>query len=148
MESEASRMREELDQKLRADFPTVFLPLSREHGGDPFRFFGFEVNDGWYPLIYDAAMQLAALSPEIYAAQVKEKFGSMRFYIEFGDSVDNETRSKAWAITHEAEAASSKTCEDCGEPGAQGTSTGLGWIRTLCESCREAWRISRMENKK
>lgn len=56
------------------------------------------------------------------AAQVKEKFGTLRFYIDNG----NDT---AHALVDFAEAMSETTCEHCGN---KGTLYPLGWVRTLC----------------
>lgn len=55
-------------------------------------------------------------------AQVKEKFGSLRFYLYTVDDVSN-------AVTTYAEAMSTDTCEDCGCPGK---TYRMGWYRTLC----------------
>lgn len=59
------------------------------------------------------------------AAQVKEKFGTLRYYMTFyNEDVEMEISK--------AEKLSSKTCESCGAPGK--TRDG-GWIRTLCDTC-------------
>lgn len=55
--------------------------------------------------------------------QVKEKFGSLRFY---ADNVSPEM----YSYINFAEAMSGVTCEDCGAPGKARTG---GWIRTLCD---------------
>ena len=63
------------------------------------------------------------------AAQVKEKFGGLRFYMTVG--ID-----KIFNLVEEAEALSYKTCEECGKPGEE---RGGGWIHTLCNNCHENW---------
>jgi len=55
-------------------------------------------------------------------AQIKEKFGSLCFYLYNADAVSN-------AITTYAEAMSTSTCEECGCPGKR---YHMGWYRTLC----------------
>jgi hypothetical protein len=55
-------------------------------------------------------------------AQIKEKFGSLRFYLYNVDDVSN-------AVTTYAEAMSTSTCEECGCPGK---TYRMGWHRTLC----------------
>lgn len=61
--------------------------------------------------------------PQVVAAQVKEKFGTLCFYYRGGDSyIDGVVRM--------AECMSGTTCEDCGAPGI---SRQGGWIRTLCD---------------
>jgi hypothetical protein len=59
---------------------------------------------------------------QVVAVQVKEKFGTLRFYVNGGDDT---TRG----MIQMAEAMTAVTCEECGAPGTTG---GRGWIRTLC----------------
>lgn len=56
------------------------------------------------------------------AAQVKEKFGGLRFYVEEGTQ-------EHYAIIDFAENISYKLCEECGNKGKLYT---LGWHKTLC----------------
>ena len=60
---------------------------------------------------------------QVVATQVKEKFGTLRFYFGGGDAYTD-------GIVSMAESMSGHTCEDCGAPG---TSTNGGWIRVLCD---------------
>ena len=62
------------------------------------------------------------------ATQVKEKFGTLRFYADYGEDYEDEIED----LIHQAEVRSSKTCEECGQPGV--TRPG-GWIKTLCDDC-------------
>jgi hypothetical protein len=57
-------------------------------------------------------------------AQIKEKFGGLRFYYDGGDDVIN-------GMVRMAEAWAGHTCEECGAPG---TSRDGGWIKTLCDT--------------
>jgi hypothetical protein len=57
--------------------------------------------------------------------QVKEKFGTLRFYCPGNDAIDRYVQL--------AERLSSVTCEDCGK---RGTANDSGWIRTQCDDCR------------
>lgn len=59
---------------------------------------------------------------QVEAVQVKEKFGTLRFYYDGGDDFIH-------GLTTMAEAMSARTCEECGAPGELG---GRGWVRTLC----------------
>jgi hypothetical protein len=56
-------------------------------------------------------------------AQIKEKFGGLRFYYDGGDDkIDGMVRmAEAWA---------DRSCEECGKPG---TTRNTGWIKTLCD---------------
>lgn len=56
-------------------------------------------------------------------SQVKEKFGTLRFYIHSG-SVEH------YNYISFAESMSACTCETCGKPGKR---LGRGWIYTACE---------------
>ena len=67
--------------------------------------------------------QVPKACPQVVASQVKEKFGTLRFYYYGGDDqVDG--------IERMAESMSAVMCETCGAPGK--TRNG-GWIQTLCD---------------
>jgi hypothetical protein len=73
--------------------------------------------------------------PQVVIEQVKEKFGTLRFYYQGGDdAIDGMVRM--------AESISGFTCEECGNhgEGRQG-----GWIRTLCDHHEELYQ-SRKNN--
>jgi hypothetical protein len=59
------------------------------------------------------------------AAQIKEKFGTLRFYLTSGTD-------EMWEIVAEAEKKSAFTCEQCGKPGKL---RGKGWLYTACTKC-------------
>lgn len=58
------------------------------------------------------------------AIQVKEKYGTLRFYINRGSD-------EQWAYIAFAEAMSACTCEICGNRGR--VSRGMGWVTTRCK---------------
>ena len=97
--------------------------------------FYFECNDGWFDLIHDLSEKLNKLIlkiPEeqheyIKATQVKEKFGTLRFYMSTG--ID-----KIFDLIKVAEKKSAKICEICGQIGQVRTGAG-GWLITLCNDC-------------
>jgi len=66
--------------------------------------------------------------------QIKEKFGTLRFYYTGGDDIID-------GMVRMAESMSGVTCEECSAP-AQ--THGPGWIRTICEPCE----IKREEERK
>lgn len=119
-------MREDLADKLVKKYPTVF----QNYRGDMRQTcmaWGICAGDGWYDLLDELC---AKLEPHgVVAAQIKEKFGGLRFYIE-------PMMTDHWKEIHEyireAERKSYKTCERCGKPG---TLRGGGWARTICEEC-------------
>ncbi len=121
-------MNHENSQKLYNDFPDLYRgktkPITKS-----LMSFGFECGDGWFELIYNLSRDITVYCikenikmPEVI--QVKEKFGSLRFYIQFGD--DNISR-----MIRDAEQLSSKICEVCGENGD--TKAINFWYSTLCK---------------
>ncbi len=95
--------------------------------------YGFDCDDGWFDLIRtlsqkieDAARQ-TGLEPKNNAwpeaTQVKQKMGSLRFYLY--DPTEVMT-----ALIRKAEQDSAKICETCGNPGATVRSSR---IQTLCD---------------
>ena len=76
------------------------------------------------------------LIPQVTLDQVKEKFGTLRFYYSGGDDIID-------GMVRMAESMSGVTCEECGNPGK---SRGGGWIHTYCEPCEEL-REKRYENQ-
>lgn len=67
--------------------------------------------------------ELPPLVPQVVVSQVKEKFGTLRFYYDGGDDIID-------GMVRMAEAMSAVTCEECGTPGKIRHG---GWIRTLCD---------------
>lgn len=123
-------MSPELDQRLVTTFPNLYRQrhLSMR---ETCMCWGFECGNGWFQLIWDLSEKLEAMIlalPEserehCSASQVKEKFGTLRFYMS------SETEEMT-ATIQEAEERSAVTCETCGEPGKL---TGTGWLRTSCD---------------
>lgn len=68
----------------------------------------------------------------VYVAQIKEKFGELRFYYDGGDEY-------VGGLVSMAETWASHTCEVCG---SSGTLRHGGWMRTLCDK-HEAERQER-----
>ena len=80
------------------------------------------VGPGWAGLLDEI---YAALPADAHISQVKEKFGSLRFYV---DGVSEEV----YEIVEKCERRSWTICEFCGKPGK--TRYG-GWIKTVCDEC-------------
>lgn len=85
-------------------------------------------DDGWIPLISDLYEKLLAIDPDFRIAQIKEKFGGLRFYAS--PSLSSENQDEFYAAIREAEVLSLRTCELTGKPGVTMVSD-TGWIRTL-----------------
>jgi hypothetical protein len=71
--------------------------------------------------------------PQVTLDQVKEKFGTLRFYYSGGDDYISGMVSLAESLT-------GVTCESCGNPGKQ---RGGGWVHTFCTPCEEAREVAR-----
>jgi hypothetical protein len=92
---------------------------------------GFYIAEGWFPMVRQLCLliedQLVNFVPEeirkeIYLAQVKEKFGGLRVYL------NKSTPYIDGAIAF-AEALSFHICEECGAPGELRLTS---YHRTLC----------------
>jgi len=71
--------------------------------------------------------------PQLEAVQVKEKYGTLRFYL-YGYPEQELIRNTVDAYISFAEDMSGVTCEECGSPG---NTSGTHWIKTICQSCEE-----------
>lgn len=88
----------------------------------------FPVGEGWRALVEKLVDDLANLDSTIEVAQVKEKHGTLSFYI-FGGT------DEAYDLIDKAERESSRICELCGT--RDNVTTEGGWLLTLCKTCRE-----------
>ncbi|SHX68689.1 Uncharacterised protein [Mycobacteroides abscessus subsp. abscessus] len=86
---------------------------------------------GWYPIICELDAALAELDPAYELHQVKEKFGTLRFYYRASDQAHADAMH---ALVREAETRCAATCELCGQPGTPHTNS-RSWMKTLCPSC-------------
>jgi hypothetical protein len=87
-----------------------------------------DVGPGWLPLIEELSAKLEPLcNDEVFAVQVKEKYGTLRFYMSC-------YTSEVERMIEDAEHRSQFICMGCGEPGQL---RGGGWIETLCDECNK-----------
>lgn len=89
----------------------------------PHELFGIECGPGWKSL-YEPLIALCQ-KEGVAVTQIKEKFGTLRFYV--GGAPDH-----VYEAIDAAQRKSAETCEDCG---AAGKRRSGGWIRTLCDKC-------------
>jgi hypothetical protein len=76
--------------------------------------------------------------PQVTLDQVKEKFGTLRFYYSGGDDYIDGMVSLAESLT-------GVTCEGCGNIGER---RGGGWVHTYCGTCEEKREAERAEYAK
>ncbi len=129
-------MREELDRQLVEKYPKIFANRYADMKTTAMCW-GFEHGDGWYQIIdrlcnniqhhIDWQEKMGKSVPQVVATQVKEKFGTLRFYYAGGDDY-------IFGLVSMAESWSAVACEECG---SLGTQNSQGWIKTLCETHRK-----------
>lgn len=91
----------------------------------------FEIPFGWFDLVEECCEELATILKKdgMYDAymlfQVKEKFGSLRWYANYNDNEVSNLLSRY-------EVKSTKVCADCGAPA---THTTKGYIGHYCDKC-------------
>ncbi len=130
------KMKNELDTALCAKYPKIFGDRNKPMN-ETAMCWGFCCGEGWYNIIdqlcdniqshIDWQAKQGKDIPQVVAMQVKEKFGTLRFYYNGGDDVID-------GMVRMAESMSAVTCEECGAPGTTG---GQGWITTRCETHRK-----------
>ena len=127
---------DEFAKRMEEKYPAMFA--------EPYG--GFAVGAGWWPIIellcaniqsyIDWKNKESKVVSQVVVAQIKEKFGGLRFYYDGGD----EHISGMVCI---AEAWASHSCEECGNVG---TSRSGGWIKTLCDE-HEAERQTQIKKR-
>ena len=167
-------MKTELEQKLFEKYPKIFGDRTKP-ATESCMFWGLEVGDGWYDLLdilcesftytYTTGIQVdeedgkrlgiepyadsyyfTVEPPQVIATQVKEKYGTLRFYYreDYGEEILSLLETGKYpdlqriidrysdyinGIVHFAETASGKTCEATGQLGELHSSGG--WLKTL-----------------
>jgi hypothetical protein len=130
-------MHVDLDSKLCEKYPEIFADRFKPMT-ETCMCWGFECGDGWYNIIDHLCDEIqrhinwknrdGLVVAQVVAEQVKEKFGTLRFYYRGGDDYIS-------GLVSMAEAMSGVTCEQCGKPGTTKPSQ-TGWVGTLCEEHR------------
>jgi rubrerythrin len=127
-------MNSELELKLKSEFSPIYDQLQ----------FGFECDDGWYNIIYELSKAIYSKAQKMglhlgyhsspyndssfyfYVQQVKEKYGTLRFYTSCHfDEIED--------LIELAEKQSEITCEMCGKLGKMSKSP---WFSVMCEECK------------
>jgi hypothetical protein len=129
-------MKQEYDTYLCTTFPKMFVNRYKPMT-ETTMCWGFECGDGWFNIINQLCANIQhhidwknrkeEVVPQVTVDQVKEKFGSLRFYFTGGDDYIR-------GMATMAESMSGVTCEQCGNPGS---TLGRGWLTTLCEKHAE-----------
>jgi len=138
-------MNKENDDKLMSRFGHLYrersLPMSQTC-----MCWGFDCGDGWFKILWDLSDGIDRLlqtvsqqeREEFRVKQVKEKFGTLRYYYHAPLSIDNPIH----LLVRGAENLSAQTCEKCGE---WGKIRGPGWLSVRCNDCYD--KANRKENE-
>ena len=151
----------ELWQKLEQKFPFMRRDKAND-GSNTYQNWGFECGTGWYDLLHDLCQAITeryerdGIPVDIVVQQVKEKYGTLRFYYWFDGSatvaVDVSGKNSIRFPTGEEEDdkravlrrdiadivalyedKSETVCEKCGSEGS--LREELPWRRVLCDEC-------------
>lgn len=117
-------MTPEIEQKLIAQYPKLFAGVGQQ--GSCMNF-GCEHGDGWAALVETACRLLSESGGDVVFAQIKEKYGTLRIYVNGGSDY-------IFGVIDAVEALSARVCEVCGSPGSVRPG---GWIVTRCDKCLE-----------
>ena len=144
-------MRQDLDKLLCEKYPKMMVNRNKNMQ-ETCMCWGFECGDGWFNILdqlmsniqhhidwnnqnFEKGYKQYKQVAQVTLDQVKEKFGTLRFYYTGGDD-------EISGMVRMAESMSGVTCEECSAPAE---THGPGWIRTICVPCeekREAERAS------
>jgi hypothetical protein len=132
-------MQKKLDDYLVTKYPKIFIDRYKPPT-ESCLYFGFEHGDGWFWLLDQLCDSIQNYIdnnnnwkksdeekiPQVVATQVKEKFGTLSFYYNGGDSYTD-------GMVRMAENMSANICEFCGSTEDVGKTQG--WISTICKPC-------------
>ncbi|KAH9907034.1 hypothetical protein F4778DRAFT_778460 [Xylariomycetidae sp. FL2044] len=147
-------MRTELKQRLYDEFPDLYRRRTEPRSSMRY---SPECDDGWFDIVHALSARIQALlvdarqqQPEldhppggdvVAFAQIKEKLGGLRVYMAGRRVVDGVAEAIA-----DAERRADETCERCGGPGE--LRQGGGWLRVLCDGCRERGEAARAQTRR
>ena len=112
-----------------AELRIKILPESiqdRIEKGDPYWCW---LPTGWHDLVTKLDAELRTIDPDYALSQCKEKFGGLRYYVDFSDQCRD--LKEADDIISKYEHISEETCDVCGGPGKNRSKNG--WLATRCE---------------
>ncbi|MCW8829255.1 MAG: hypothetical protein OQK94_09380 [Gammaproteobacteria bacterium] len=127
-------MNKENTRKLCDDFPELYPGKENPYTGERFPFV-FEHSDGWFDIVYQLSRDIMEMAHQAQvevpeATQVKEKFGTLRFYL---GPVSTPIADAVFDRANQAEEQSAHVCEGCSS--ASHVHAHNGWYTTLCDTC-------------
>ena len=144
-------MRQELDKLLCEKYPKMMVNRNKNMQ-ETCRCWGFECGDGWFNILdqlmsniqhhidwnnqnFEKGYKQYKQVAQVTLDQVKEKFGTLRFYYTGGDD-------EISGMVRMAESMSGVTCEECGNPGK---CRGSGWMYTACDTHTKPEHLTEQE---
>jgi hypothetical protein len=112
-------MSPEFEARIKNKFPSMFGSMIWPT---------FDCGDGWQNLLESLCNDLYRICPDVEVLQVKEKFGTLRFYVQ-------NCTDEGYGRISGAETLSETTCEECGALGR--LRSRRGWLFTRCNECWE-----------
>lgn len=94
---------------------------------------GWTIPPGWGNIVWELVNSLEELNVAPFCTQMKEKFGGLRFYVDWPEHASMADREVGDALIEFVERLSYITCQDCGSPGKN--RNRKGWYTVLCERC-------------
>jgi hypothetical protein len=134
-------MKPELELKLVEKYPTIL----KDYRGDCKKTcmaWGMECGDGWYDILDKLLNQLNYISKtsgtQVVAAQIKEKYGTLRFYydtiVTTDLNLDDAIEDIISDVVFAAERKSEYICEVCGK---WGELYDTGWCKVRCDEHKD-----------
>jgi hypothetical protein len=158
-------MKQELDKLLCEKYPKMMVNRNKNMQ-ETCMCWGFECGDGWFNILDqlmsniqhhidwkekqhnwaiewnkehpDEIRKVPEIVAQVTLDQVKEKFGTLRFYYTGGDDRIDGMVSLAESMT-------GVICEECGNVGKR---RGGGWVHTFCDPCETKRETERAEYAK
>jgi hypothetical protein len=112
-----------------------------------------ECNEGWHPIIDDLSKEVSEIAKKfpaingenrINVVQIKEKFGGLRYYVDYHSMSDDDIQQIEYVIRN-AEMKTFIICEDCGGNGEK-VSPKRYWMKTLCTDCQNKYDMGDTPN--
>jgi len=130
-------MKKENDEYLCKVYPKMMVNRDKDMK-ETCMCWGFECGDGWFQILNQLMGNIQSyidwqnrekeVVRQVTLDQVKEKFGTLRFYYTGGDDYIR-------GLVAMAESMSGVICEECGKPATTNWPTlpQGGWVRTRCK---------------
>ena len=139
---------EDMQKYLYDTYPTIFEDHTKSMS-ETCMCWGICCDVGWFNILDTLCKKADVIAKtvgiQLIADQVKEKFGTLRWYwhtrllddvaITYDEETGGIWYSIIESIVNEAENKSYTTCELCGNTWGARTCSANGWLQTLCKEC-------------